>query len=216
MPEYMIECGCGAKLQVYAEAPCQIFCVLCQKRIFPFYNMDKNDKTNVLDQKGGHQSLDEQQNEKFVNYSIMDELGEGGFAKVFLATNNQNQEKVAIKLLLFDSFTDEERETFINYFMREAEILSQLEHPNIVEIKDSGHFNGNPYLVMEYIEGPTVFELIQNKQLSISKAVNIAYKICSALDYSYCKYNLIHRDIKPSNIILDAKANNNPKLIDFG
>ena len=136
-------------------------------------------------------------------YEIIRSIGEGGMANVYLARDIILERNVAIKILRGDLAGDEK---FVRRFQREALSASSLSHPNIVEMYDVGEDNGTYYIVMEYVEGMTLKQLIKKRgSLSLSEAIGIK----EAHD-SY----IIHRDLKPQNILI--KENGEVKITDFG
>jgi eukaryotic-like serine/threonine-protein kinase len=144
-------------------------------------------------------------------YQIIKSIGEGGMANVYLAYDTILDRNVAVKVLRGDLATDEK---FVRRFQREALAASSLSHPNIVEVYDVGEDNGNYYIVMEYIEGKHLKQLLKKRgKLTVSEVVDIALQITSGLAVAHDSY-IIHRDIKPQNIlILD---NGLVKITDFG
>ena len=144
-------------------------------------------------------------------YEIVKSIGEGGMANVYLATDNILNRNVAVKVLRGDLSSDEK---FIRRFQREALSVSNLSHPNIVEVYDVGEEDGQYYIVMEYIEGKTLKQLIQKRgALTIPEVIDIMSQLTDGLTHAHDAY-IIHRDIKPQNImILD---NGTVKITDFG
>ena len=144
-------------------------------------------------------------------YQIIKSIGEGGMANVYLAYDTILDRNVAVKILRGDLATDEK---FVRRFQREALSASSLSHPNIVEVYDVGEDNGNYYIVMEYIEGKHLKELIKKRgKLTLSEVVDIMSQICEGMAVAHDSY-IIHRDIKPQNImILDSGL---VKITDFG
>ena len=144
-------------------------------------------------------------------YEIIKTIGEGGMANVYLAKDSILERNVAIKVLRGDLANDEK---FIRRFQREAKSVSDLSHPNIVEVYDVGEEDGKHYIVMEYIEGKTLKQLIQKRgSLTLPEVVDIMCQLTDGLAHAHSAY-IIHRDIKPQNIlILD---NGIVKITDFG
>ena len=144
-------------------------------------------------------------------YEIIKSIGEGGMANVYLAQDTILDRKVAIKVLRGDLANDEK---FIRRFQREALSASSLSHPNIVEMYDVGEDNGSHYIVMEYIEGKTVKQLLKKRgNLTVSEAVDIMLQLTDGISHAHDSY-IIHRDLKPQNIMIqeDGKI----KITDFG
>ena len=144
-------------------------------------------------------------------YQIIKSIGEGGMANVYLAYDTILDRNVAVKVLRGDLASDEK---FVRRFQREALSASSLAHPNIVEVYDVGEDNGSYYIVMEYIEGKHLKELIKKRgKLTLSEVIDIMSQICDGLAVAHDSY-IIHRDIKPQNImILDSGL---VKITDFG
>ena len=144
-------------------------------------------------------------------YEVKALIGEGGMANVYLGYDSILERDVAIKVLRGDLADDEK---FVRRFRREAQSASLLNHPNIVQIYDVGEDDGNFYIVMEYINGQTLKQIIKKrKRLSISETIDIMCQLTDGLSSAHDSY-IIHRDIKPQNImILDDGM---VKITDFG
>jgi len=144
-------------------------------------------------------------------YQIIKSVGEGGMANVYLAYDTILDRNVAVKVLRGDLATDPK---FVRRFQREALSASSLSNPNIVEVYDVGEDNGEYYIVMEYIEGKHLKNLIKKRgKLSVSEAVDIVMQITDGLSVAHDSY-IIHRDIKPQNIMV--LENGLVKITDFG
>jgi len=144
-------------------------------------------------------------------YEVLEKIGGGGMALVYKARCRLLNRFVAIKVLRPEFTEDEE---FVKKFRREAQSAASLSHPNIVGIYDVGTENNNYYIVMEYIKGQTLKELIKSKgTLGVENATNIAIQICYALDHAH-KNHIVHRDIKSHNILI--REDNSVKVTDFG
>ena len=144
-------------------------------------------------------------------YEIVKSIGEGGMANVYLAIDVILDRKVAIKILRGDLANDEK---FIRRFQREALSASSLSHPNIVEMYDVGEDNGNYYIVMEYVEGKTLKQLLKKRgNLTVSEAVDIMLQLTDGMTHAHDSY-IIHRDLKPQNIMI--QENGQIKITDFG
>ena len=144
-------------------------------------------------------------------YEIIKTIGEGGMANVYLANDTILDRKVAIKVLRGDFSNDEK---FIRRFKREALSVSNLSHPNIVEVYDVGEEDGNYYIVMEYIEGKTLKQLLQKRgALTLNEVIDIMTQLTDGLAHAHEAY-IIHRDIKPQNIMIED--NGLVKITDFG
>jgi serine/threonine-protein kinase len=144
-------------------------------------------------------------------YSIIRTLGEGGMANVYLAYDTILDRNVAVKVLRGDLATDEK---FVRRFQREALSASNLYHPNIVQIYDFDSEDGQYYIVMEYVEGKTLKQLLKRRgSLTITEVIDIMSQVTDGMAHAHDSY-IIHRDIKPQNImILD---NGMIKITDFG
>lgn len=144
-------------------------------------------------------------------YEIIKSIGEGGMANVYLAYDTILDRRVAIKVLRGDLSNDEK---FVRRFQREALSASSLSHPNIVEMYDVGEDNGIYYIVMEYIEGITLKQLIKKRgALTLSEAIDIMLQITDGISQAHDSY-IIHRDLKPQNIMI--KEDGTIKITDFG
>ena len=144
-------------------------------------------------------------------YEIIKEIGSGGMANVYLARCRVLNRLVAIKVLKAEFANDSE---FLSRFNKEAQAAAAINSPNIVNVYDVGHDGDIHYIVMEYVEGKTLKEYIdEHGMLSWQQTVEYAIQICSALDKAH-KHGVIHRDIKPQNIILTNDGV--LKVTDFG
>lgn len=144
-------------------------------------------------------------------YEIIKSIGEGGMANVYLANDTFLDRKVAVKILRGDLSTDEK---FIRRFQREAYAASALSHPNIVEMYDVGEDKGTYFIVMEYIEGRTLKQLLKKRgSLTAPEVVDIMLQLTDGIAHAHDMY-IIHRDLKPQNIMIsdDGKI----KITDFG
>lgn len=144
-------------------------------------------------------------------YKILDMIGGGGMANVYLAHDMILDRDVAVKMLRLDFANDEE---FIRRFRREAQSATSLAHPNIVNIFDVGEENDLYYIVMEFIDGQTLKQYIQqNSPLRVEDSIGIMRQLTSAISNAH-QNHIIHRDIKPHNILVDHDSN--VKITDFG
>lgn len=144
-------------------------------------------------------------------YEIIKSIGEGGMANVYLAHDIILDRDVAIKVLRGDLAGDEK---FVRRFQREALAASSLSHPNIVEMYDVGEDNGTYYIVMEYINGQTLKQLIKKRgALTISECIDIMLQLTDGVDHAHSSY-IIHRDLKPQNIMIQDSGE--IKITDFG
>ena len=144
-------------------------------------------------------------------YEILGRIGGGGMALVYKAHDILLNRYVAVKVLRQQYVNDEE---FIRRFRREAQSAASLSHPNIVSIYDVGQELEVHYIVMEYVEGVTLNDVIKERApLQVEEAVHFASQICDALDHAHVN-QIIHRDIKPHNILIGK--NGRVKVTDFG
>lgn len=144
-------------------------------------------------------------------YQIIKAIGEGGMANVYLAYDTILDRDVAVKVLRGDLANDEK---FVRRFQREALSASSLTHPNIVEVYDVGEDHGQYYIVMEYVEGKHLKELIKKRgKLTLSEVIDIMLQITDGMSIAHDSY-IIHRDIKPQNIMI--LENGLVKIMDFG
>ena len=144
-------------------------------------------------------------------YEIIKSIGEGGMANVYLAHDLILDRDVAIKVLRGDLAGDEK---FVRRFQREALASSSLSHPNIVEMYDVGEDNGNYYIVMEYIDGKTLKQLVKKRgALTLSECIDIMLQLTDGIDHAHASY-IIHRDLKPQNIMIQDSGE--IKITDFG
>lgn len=144
-------------------------------------------------------------------YEIGEVVGYGGMAEVHRGRDLRLGRDVAVKLLRADLSRDE---SFLIRFQREAQNSASLNHPNIVAVFDTGEDMGIPYMVMEFVNGRTLKEvLIQEGRFDSATACEIVADMCSALDFSH-KHHIIHRDVKPGNVMLSDT--NQVKVMDFG
>ena len=144
-------------------------------------------------------------------YTILEEVNGGGMAVVYKARCTLLNRIVAIKVLKPEFADDED---FVRRFRREAQAAASLSHPNIVGIYDVGDENGLYYIVMEYVEGATLKELIKQKTpIPIKETIDIGMQICDALECAH-KNKIVHRDIKSQNIMITPDGR--VKVTDFG
>lgn len=144
-------------------------------------------------------------------YAIIRTLGEGGMANVYLAYDTILDRNVAVKVLRGDLANDEK---FVRRFQREALSASSLNHPNIVEMYDVGEDEGKYYIVMEYVEGRTLKQLLKRRgSLTITEVIDIMSQLTDGMAHAHDAY-IIHRDIKPQNIMI--LENGMIKITDFG
>ena len=144
-------------------------------------------------------------------YELEGRLGEGGMAAVFRGTDNVLGRTVAVKVLAPRFAGDS---TFVQRFRREAQAAARLNHPNVVGVFDTGSDNNVHYIVMEYVEGRTLEEVLrQEGRLQPERAVEVAESVAAALSFAH-REGLVHRDIKPANIMITRSGE--VKVMDFG
>lgn len=141
----------------------------------------------------------------FGPFALIRQLGSGGIARVWLARNTQNGQIVALKQLI------ERDEFLIQKFAQEGGL--RLDHPHIAQVFDANQIAGQPYIAMEYIDGPTLTRILPGYVGHIDIALAITGQILLALDYAHAQ-GIVHRDIKPDNIMLSSQEG--VKVIDFG
>ena len=144
------------------------------------------------------------------HYRILEELGQGGMGKVYLAEDLQLKRKVALKFLPHELIRNKEIRT---RFVYEAQAASSLDHPNIATIFEINESDENPFIAMAYYNGGTLLDKIKRKDLTIEQAIKIAMSIAEGMQKAHNK-NIVHRDIKPANILFSEDGE--PKIIDFG
>jgi eukaryotic-like serine/threonine-protein kinase len=145
-------------------------------------------------------------------YQLEEEIGRGSMGLVYRGRQIVLGREVAVKVLSQALARDA---SYVARFIREAQIIAGLNHPNIVQIFDAGQQNGLLYFVMEYVQGPTIASLLQiDDSLPQHLAAEYAAQIADALDSAYSELNIIHRDIKPENLMLDRWGK--IKIMDFG
>jgi serine/threonine-protein kinase len=143
-------------------------------------------------------------------YQFISQLGQGGMATVYKAYHARLDRYVAIKVV-HQAFQGDD--SFLARFEREAQIVAKLEHPHIVPVYDYNEHEGQPFLVMKFVEGRTLKNLLSARPLTLQQILDIMSPVASALTYAH-RQGVLHRDIKPSNIILDRDGV--PYLTDFG
>jgi serine/threonine-protein kinase len=143
-------------------------------------------------------------------YEIHEEIGHGGMATVYRATQTSIGRMVAVKVLPTHFLQDR---TFLERFAREVKIIAQLQHRSILPVYDFGEQDGTPYVVMAYMEGGTLSDRIKRGPLPLDEVVWLVEQIAEGLDHAHNE-GVIHRDFKPSNVLLDKVGN--AHLADFG
>src|SRR6185436_15446659 len=144
------------------------------------------------------------------HYRIVSLIGEGGMGEVYLADDSRLGRRVAIKMLSETVSRDPDAK---RRMLREARAVAALDHPNVCTIHEVGEHEGRPFIVMQYIEGETLFERMQRTRLSLPESLEIALQVAAALDEAH-SHGVVHRDIKTLNIMLTPRGQ--VKVLDFG
>jgi serine/threonine-protein kinase len=148
--------------------------------------------------------------QRFGRYEILQELGRGGMATVYLAFDPAFGRQVAVKVLPAQ-FTHDPK--FRARFLREAKVIATLENPYIVPVYDYGEEGDHPFIVMRYMPGGTLYDRIAAGPMKLAESYPIVRRMAQALDEAH-KHNIVHRDLKPSNVLFDVR--NEAFLSDFG
>lgn len=144
------------------------------------------------------------------HYRITEKLGSGGQGSVYKAVDTRLGRTVVVKVLPPELTA---KTANLKRFQREAQLCSQLDHPNICTIFDIGEVNGLHYIAMQYIEGQTVRQLVNGKPLEIKSALSISIQVCDGLAAAHSR-GIIHRDIKAGNVMVTPEGQ--AKILDFG
>src|SRR6478736_6440475 len=143
-------------------------------------------------------------------YDILGILGEGGMGTVYRARDPRLDRIVALKVLRQDAAADADRQA---RFVQEAKAVSALNHPNIVTVHDVGVHDGLAYMVMEFVDGQSIEQLITPKGMRVSELLRIASQVADAFAEAHAA-NIVHRDLKPANVMV--QPNGRVKVLDFG
>jgi serine/threonine-protein kinase len=144
------------------------------------------------------------------NYKVVSHIGSGGMGEVYLAHDEKLNRRVALKMVRFGFGTEETT----HYFLREAQILASLNHPNIAQLYGAEITpEGVSFLIMEYVEGVRIDYYCDENHLSIPQRLEMFRRVCAPVHYAHQRL-IIHRDIKPANILITKEGE--PKLLDFG
>lgn len=146
----------------------------------------------------------------FNNYELLDVLGQGGMATVYRARKRDSDNYVAVKIMSSALAT---QQTFVDRFIREAQLIESLNHPHILPLYEYGKYKHFFFLVLRLLEGGNLDDKIGSQPLSFGDVEKYVVQIASALDHAH-EQKIIHRDLKPSNILLDEEEN--AYLMDFG
>jgi serine/threonine protein kinase len=142
-------------------------------------------------------------------YRVDRRIGRGGFAEVYRARALNLKIDVAIKVLSDEGFQD----SFKRRFEREIEAMARLNHTHIARVYSSGEHRGRPYLVLELVDGPSIWDLLQSDEIQLSQALDYAAQVCRGMAYAHDQ-GVIHGDLSLKNILLTAR--DEVKLVDFG
>lgn len=148
--------------------------------------------------------------ETILHYKIIEKLGEGGMGVVYKAQDTKLERIVALKLLPAHLLISEEDRSRFN---REAKAAAALSHPNIATVFEINEYEDNPFIVMEYIEGKTLNNLLEKEMFKLKDVISISVQVAEGLKAAHSK-NIVHRDIKCGNIILSKEGQ--AKILDFG
>ncbi len=144
------------------------------------------------------------------HYQVLEKLGAGGMGEVYRAADTKLGRQVALKILPPEFARDPER---LARFEREARVLASLNHPNIAAIYGFEHVDGVPFLVLEYVPGPTLAELVRSGPIEVENWVQICTQVAKALEDAHDK-GIVHRDLKPANV--KVTPDDKVKVLDFG
>jgi serine/threonine protein kinase len=145
-------------------------------------------------------------------YELGRRIGHGGMATVYLARDAQLDRPVAVKLLADNLSADRE---FRRRFEREARLAARLDHPNVVQVFDVGEDDdGRPFMVMEYVEGGTVGDIVRRRRPSPERALRLLSQACAGVAHAH-RAGLVHRDVKPHNLLVRF-SDDRLKVTDFG
>jgi Protein kinase domain len=156
---------------------------------------------------------------KIARYEILEEKGHGAMGAVYVARDPAMDRIVALKTIHTQALSGPQGHEYRERFFREARAAGRLAHPGIVQMFDVGEDEGNPFLVMEFVEGQTLAELAKGgERFTLDRTCEVGQQIAEALGYAHC-HGVVHRDIKPANILMTSKTKygiERPKITDFG
>jgi serine/threonine protein kinase len=155
-------------------------------------------------------------------YHLIGGLGQGGLGTVYLAQHRHLGQLFAVKFLELQSIgagsdlDDGQKAGYRRDFLKEAQVASLVRHPSVVRVTDFGEHEGMPFLVMEYVPGPSLLQMLGSRgRFPLAEAVSIGRRIAEALD-AFHERRLVHRDLKPANVILDPRGDGRLTLVDLG
>ena len=155
-------------------------------------------------------------------YHLIGGLGQGGLGTVYLAQHRHLGQLFAVKFLDLQSIgagqeiEEQQKAGYRRDFLREAQVASLVRHPSVVRVTDFGEHDGLPFLVMEYVPGPSLLQMLGSRgRFPVPEAVAIVRRIAEALD-AFHERRLVHRDMKPANVILDPRGDGRLTLVDLG
>ena len=153
-------------------------------------------------------------------YHLIGGLGQGGLGTVYLAQHRHLGQLFAVKFLELEILTAQTRGDSVNEyrrdFLKEARVASLIRHESVVKVSDFGEHGGNPYLVMDFVPGPSLLQVLGQKgRFAIAEALNIVRRVAEALE-AFHERRLVHRDLKPANVILDPRGDGRLTLVDLG
>ncbi len=144
------------------------------------------------------------------DYHVRSLLGKGAMAEVYLATDRRNGKNVALKVLPRGFGNADAR---VRRFEREAHAMTSTKHPNVVAIYEVGKYNRTPFIAMEYVDGPTLREVLDAGSLTPERAFDLARQMAEGLAAAHV-CGIVHRDLKPENVMISS--NGEVKILDFG
>ena len=151
-------------------------------------------------------------------YRVIAELAHGGMGTVYRAEQIMLSREVAIKILRLQADTPDDTAEFLRRFNTEAKALARIQHPNAVAVHDFGFSGGNPYLVMEFIEGKTLRRMLRDEsRIPVQSIMRMMEDVCRAVHHAHLQ-GIIHRDLKPDNIMVSRSADGTDRVVvlDFG
>jgi hypothetical protein len=156
---------------------------------------------------------------KIARYEILEEKGRGAMGAVYVARDPAMDRIVALKTIHTYALSGPQGNEYRERFFREARAAGRLAHPGIVQMYDVGEDDGNPFMVMEFVEGQTLADLAKSgERFTLDRTCEVGQQIAEALGYAHC-HGVVHRDIKPANILMTSKTKygvERPKITDFG